>query len=53
VRHAFWQSLRLRVHGGCQGERQRKPSRQASVDEQIQVILAVLKGKLSLAEAAP
>jgi transposase-like protein len=32
--------------------RQRKPSRQASVDEQMQVVLAVLKGELSLAEAA-
>jgi transposase-like protein len=32
--------------------RQRKPSRQVSVDEQIQVVLAVLKGELSLAEAA-
>jgi transposase InsO family protein len=32
--------------------RQRKPSRHASVDEQIQVVLAVLKGELSLAEAA-
>ena len=32
--------------------RQQKPSRQASVDEQIQVVLAVLKGELSLAEAA-
>jgi transposase len=32
--------------------RQRKPSRQVSVDEQIQVVLAVLKGGLSLAEAA-
>ena len=32
--------------------RQQKPSRQVSVDEQIQVVLAVLKGELSLAEAA-
>lgn len=32
--------------------RQRKPSRQVSVDEQIQVVLSVLKGELSLAEAA-
>ena len=32
--------------------RQRKPSRQVSVDEQVQVVLAVLKGELSLAEAA-
>jgi hypothetical protein len=32
--------------------RQRKPSRQVSVDEQIQVVLAVLNGELSLAEAA-
>jgi transposase len=32
--------------------RQRKPSRHASVDEQIQVVLAALKGELSLAEAA-
>jgi transposase len=32
--------------------RQRKPSRHASVDEQIQVVLAVAKGGLSLAEAA-
>jgi transposase len=31
---------------------QREPSRQVSVDEQIQVVLAVLKGELSLAEAA-
>jgi hypothetical protein len=29
--------------------RQRKPSRHASVDVQIQVVLAVLKGELSLA----
>ena len=32
--------------------RSQKPSRQVSVDEQIQVVLAVLKGELSLAEAA-
>jgi len=32
--------------------RQRKPSRQVQVDEQIQVVLAVLRGELSLAEAA-
>jgi transposase len=32
--------------------RQRKPSRHASVDEQIEVVLAVAKGGLSLAEAA-
>jgi transposase len=32
--------------------RQQKPSRQVSVDEQIHVVLAVLKGELSLAEAA-
>jgi transposase len=32
--------------------RQQKPSRQVSVDEQIQVVLAVLKGELSLAGAA-
>ena len=32
--------------------RQQKPSRQVSVDEQIQVVLAVLTGELSLAEAA-
>jgi transposase-like protein len=32
--------------------RQQKPSRQVSVDEQIQVVLAGLKGELSLAEAA-
>jgi transposase len=32
--------------------RQQKPSRQVSVDERIQVVLAVLKGELSLAEAA-
>jgi len=32
--------------------RQQKPSRQASVHERIQVVSAVLKGELSLAEAA-
>jgi transposase-like protein len=32
--------------------RQQKPSRQVSVDEQIQVVLAVLNGELSPAEAA-
>jgi transposase len=32
--------------------RQQKPSRQVPVDEQIQVVLAVLKGELPLAEAA-
>ncbi len=32
--------------------RSQKPSRQVAVDEQIQVVLAVLKGELSLAEAA-
>jgi transposase len=32
--------------------RQQKPSRQVSVDEQIQVVLAVLNGELLLAEAA-
>ena len=32
--------------------RQRKPSRQVSVDEQIQVVLAVVKGESSLAGAA-
>ena len=32
--------------------RQQKPSRQVSVEEQIQVVLAVLTGELSLAEAA-
>ncbi|HVD89951.1 MAG TPA: hypothetical protein VNB91_13740 [Jatrophihabitantaceae bacterium] len=31
--------------------RSQKPSRQVAVDEQIQVVLAVLKGELSLAEA--
>ncbi|MGW1881520.1 hypothetical protein [Streptomyces sp. NPDC001970] len=31
--------------------RQQKPSRLVSVDEQIQVVLAVLKGQLPLAEA--
>lgn len=31
---------------------QLRPSRQVSVDERIQVVLAVLKGELSLAEAA-
>jgi hypothetical protein len=32
--------------------RQQKPSRQVSVDEQIQVVLAVVKGESSLAGAA-
>jgi hypothetical protein len=32
--------------------RQQKPSRQVLVDEQIQVVLAVLNGELSLAGAA-
>ena len=32
--------------------RQQKPSRQVPVDEQIQVVLAVLKGELPLAGAA-
>jgi transposase-like protein len=32
--------------------RPQKPSRQVSVDKQTQVVLAVLKGELSLAEAA-
>jgi transposase len=32
--------------------RQRNPSRQVQVDEQIQVVLAVLRGEPSLAEAA-
>jgi transposase len=32
--------------------RQQKPSWQVPVDEQIQVVLAVLKGELPLAEAA-
>jgi transposase len=32
--------------------RQQKPSRQVPVDEQIQVVLAVLKDELPLAEAA-
>ena len=32
--------------------RSQKPSRQVAVDEQIQVVLAVFKGELSLAEAA-
>lgn len=37
----------------CQRQlRQLRPSRQVSVDEQIQVALAVLKGELSVAEAA-
>jgi transposase len=32
--------------------RSQKPSRQVAADEQIQAVLAVLKGELSLAESA-
>jgi transposase len=42
----------LRVGKDGWVSRRQKPSRQVSVDEQIQVVLAVLKGELSLAEAA-
>jgi transposase len=52
VSQTFRQGVELRVgkHGWV--SRRRKPSRQVSVDEQLQVVLAVLKGELSLAEAA-
>jgi transposase len=45
----------LRVGKDGWASRQQKPSRQVSVDEQIQIVLAVLAvltGELSLAEAA-
>jgi transposase len=42
----------LRVGKDGWVSRQQKPSRPVSVDEQIQVVLAVLKGELSLAEPA-
>ncbi len=48
----FRQGVELRGREGWLGEQTAEASRQVSVDEQIQVVLAVLKGELSLAEAA-
>jgi hypothetical protein len=52
VSQTFRQGVELRGRKDGWVSRQQKPSRQVSVDEQIQVVLAVLKGELSLAEAA-
>jgi hypothetical protein len=52
VSQTFRQGVALRVGKDGWVSRQQKPSRQVPVDEQIQVVLAVLKGELSLAEAA-